>query len=496
MHSILSGSPASAARLFRSSSPRALRCWLCVALALAILALRVSPAAAQMSVEILTSGAVGEDEGPHIIDVEDAIKRFTTRDYEGARKLLEEARKKTPKLAPPEIMMAQLFFASNQPGPGRAELEKAVRKHPQDPEAYLLIGELGLQEGRVTEAGLVFAKASEVTNAFKENPKRLKNFKVRSFAGMASVDESLERWKEAKVHLTAWVKADTDSANPHQRLGRALFQLKEAKEAYTEFQTAAKADDKLPPVDVTMASLHWAAGDKAKAEQFLKRAVEAPGKDLRTQLAVSQLLLTMNRIAESQKHADEAVKIDPKSIEAKLMAGVLARMQGDYKNAEKLLDQVLNQSPSNFLAMNHLALVLLEGDAASKQRGLEFAEMNAKQNPKNIEALSTLGWLYFNNGKTKEAEQVLSPLAASGNVNAELGYYLAVVVKEQGRVPEAIKILEGVLNTERPFAYRKQAQAMLRELQSAKDEEPGKKGPSTKKGSDKAGAKGAAKKGE
>ena len=478
----------SAGRLVQSHSPRTLRYRFCVVLALAILALRVSPAAAQMSVEILTSGATSDAEGPHYQDVEDAIKKFTTRDYEGARKLLEEARKKTPKLAPAEIMMAQLYRASNQSGPGRAELEKAVRKYPQDPEAYLLIGEIGLQEGRTTEAGLVFAKASEVTNAFKENPKRLQNFKIRSFAGLASVDESLERWKEAKVHLEAWVKADQDSANPHQRLGRALFQLKEAKEAYTEFQTAAKADAKLPPVDVTMASLYWTAGDKTKAEQFLERAIKAGGKDLRSKLALTQLLLTMNRLGDAQKYADEAVKADPKSIEAKLAAGVLARMQGDYKTAEKLLDAVHQQSPANFLATNHLALVLVEGDDASKQRALEFAEMNARQNPKNAEAVATLGWVYFKNGKVKEAEQALNSLMSAGGVTADSAFYLASMLAEQGRTTEALKLLENILNGERLFAYRKQAQVLLTSLKSPKAEGAGKKGSGTKKGSDKAGA--------
>ncbi len=123
------GSSGPAARAFASCF-RPL-CW-STALAAALL-VWPSPGRAELSVESLTGTAVSG--GPHVVDIQDAIKKFLSRDIEGARKKLEEAKAKTKRLAPPEVMMAQMFFSVGQLNLGRIELERATRQVPKEPEA-------------------------------------------------------------------------------------------------------------------------------------------------------------------------------------------------------------------------------------------------------------------------------------------------------------------------------------------------------------------------
>src|SRR4029079_8131499 len=112
------------------------------------------------------------------------------------------------------------------------------------------------------------------TEAFNENPKRKKTLQSRAYSGEAQVLEARENWQAAREKLALWLKLDSESALAHQRLGRVLFKLNAPREAYKEFQLAAKADDKVQPVEVVMAALYQQAGDKTNAERFLNQAIK------------------------------------------------------------------------------------------------------------------------------------------------------------------------------------------------------------------------------
>jgi tetratricopeptide (TPR) repeat protein len=246
----------------------------------------------------------------------------------------------------------------------------------------------------------------------------------------------------------------------------------------------------MPPADITMATFYNGDKNKEKAEEYLNRALKTGAKDFRTRLAAANFMLQNNRLKEAQIHADEAAKLDSKSIDAKIVAGVIARIKGDLKAARSYLDDANRQSPSNFTAMNQLALVLIEGDKDSQQRALEYAETNYRSNPKNVEAVSTLGWVNLKLNRMKEAEQALNAVGATGNLNADQLYYFAYAWKDTPKAPDGIKFLEAALNADRPFAYRQQATKLLSELKSknkGKDSDDEKGTSDTKKSSPKKG---------
>lgn len=425
-----------------------------------------SPAAAQITVETLTSSAVSEV-GPYYQDVQDAINRFFSRDVEGARNLLNSAKKKTPQLAPPEVMLAQLFIATGQGPNARQELERAIQKYPGDPEAYLMLADGAFSDQRITEAGLLFAKAGEVAAKFSENPKRKENAQMRAYAGKAAVAETREDWAGAKADLTAWTHLEPNNAAPHQRLARVLFKLGDKKGAYAELQAAEKADPKLPPAEVTMGNLYAQDNDKAQAEKFMTAAARKGARDLATNLALMQWNLQNNRLSDAKKYADTALQVDPNSLDAKLACGIVAWMQKDYPAAKKFLEDAHEQSPGNSVVINQLALVLLEQkDEADRQRALEFAQLNQKLNPNSAEAAATLGWIAYRMGRKADAQRALNAIVQTGNLTPLSAYYVAYVLKDQGQLPNAIKLLEGALNNSVPFAYRDEAESLLADLKA------------------------------
>ena len=414
-----------------------------------------------VTVEALT----GSDEvGPHFQDVEDAIKRFSQRDVEGARRLLESARKKTPSLAPPEILMAQLYLVTGQRPQVRAELDKAIKKYPQDPEPYLVLADLAFAEGRITEAGLLYERASAVSRAYSDNPKRKRQMQIRGHAGAAAVLEAHDKWDEARDHIAAWVKLDPEKSNPHQRLARALFKLNQKKEAYAELKIAAKADKKMPAPEVVMATFFSQAQEPGNAQKWIELA-QKEGKDAPTKAEIAKLLMQSNKLKEAVDQAEQAIRLDPTNLNARILAGMCQRMLGNLKQAEAHFEAAHLLSPTNSQAINQLALTLIERpDDASHKRAQEFAELSARVNPKSGDALAALGWVQYKMGRLSEATRTLMSSTTLGNMSPESYFFVANILREEGRTADAAKVLDSVLSADQPFAYRKQANVLREKL--------------------------------
>jgi tetratricopeptide (TPR) repeat protein len=457
-----------AAQAMRRTSQPGRWLWGLAALAVAALWGGTTAAEAQVTTKTLIQNAV-DDDGPQYQDVTDAITRFRSGDIDGARALLERAKRKHPKLAPPEVMMAQLLFLAGRADMARAELEKCTSTVPTDPEPYLIFADLAFSERRVSDAEALFERARTLAEKFDENPKRKRNFQIRALAGLASVAQVREQWKTAEGYLRAWLQLDPDSAPAHQQLGRVLFKQNNARDAFLEYTAAQKADPKAILPELALAQLYEQAGDRDNAARFIDLAVKKAPQDVEVLMAAAQWALATNRLNDAVQYSEAALKADPKRLEARVLRGTIARYAGDLKSAQSHLEAAYLQSPGNFGASNQLALVLAEqDDTAAKQRALELAELNlrafAQQPGLGAEAASTLGWVYYRMGRLLEAERALGAVVQTGTLSADSAYYVARIIQDRGRTEEAVKLLETALQTTQPFAHRQDASNLLAQL--------------------------------
>ncbi|HEY2761730.1 MAG TPA: tetratricopeptide repeat protein, partial [Pirellulales bacterium] len=184
-----------------------------------------APAASSKSeTEMLIGPYVSGADSGQYKDITDAITRFKNGKIDEARELLSQAVKDSGgKLPPAETMLSRMILSVNQVAPGRAELERAVKAYPKDPEAYLMFAELAIQEGHITDADAILAKAQPLVTAYNDNPKRKKFLDSHLYADMANVDVARMDWDAAVEHAKQWLKTDPDSVQGHQLLARALF---------------------------------------------------------------------------------------------------------------------------------------------------------------------------------------------------------------------------------------------------------------------------------
>jgi len=426
----------------------------------------ISMAAAQPASQPATKPAAGETAPTEQIpEIAEAVVQFRKRDFGGALALLQETVKQHPELPPARIIMAQLFSAAKQPVGVRLSLEEAVVEAPNDAEAYLLIGEAALRERRIAEAAAMLAKGAELAAAMPAEAKRKTPLVKRAAAGRAAVAEVRRDWTAAQKYLTEWLALDAENAVAKVRLGRALFLLGQPDKALAQLKAAAATSDRVLTPEATMAQLYEQQGEHEKAAASMAAALKAKSNHVPTLLAAARWCLETNQLDRAKQHADAAMQLDVKSLDGRLLRGLTALFAHDYPAAEQDFQAVALQSPNHFAATNNLALSLCEqDDAAQKRRALEFAQANVRKFPRNSEAMATFGWVLYKLGQLDQAERVLGNLIASGNISASTAYYYARVAVQRGRNAEAKRFLEGAVKTRGQFAKRKDAEALLREL--------------------------------
>jgi tetratricopeptide (TPR) repeat protein len=366
-------------------------------------------------------------------------------------------------------------------------LEKAVQKNPDDPEAYLQLGEIDLQQRRVAAADLLFTKAALLMKTFNKSADRKAKLMPRVYKDLASISEIREDWPVAQQRLEEALKLDPKSVDVIQHIAKSLFQQKKAQEALEKLREAAAIAAAIPDANVLMPEIHLAYfylqppfNDTPNAKKWVKAGLEkAPkDKDSRTRLEAARLYVQTGDLDEAKTQSAEALKIDPKSLDAMMLRGMVGLFQEDYAGAVNYLEAAVIQSPGNFDASNNLALALVElKDEPKKKRALEYAAENVKKvqgsqntqaNTQNAaEALSTLGWVLYRIDPVKnldDADKSLRQAVSTRTFNPDTAYYAAVVALANKRPIEAKALLEQAMKNTMPWPMKTKAKALLEQL--------------------------------
>jgi tetratricopeptide (TPR) repeat protein len=414
-----------------------------------------------------TDAAAAADNSPQAQAVAAAAARFKERDVEGALKLLKEAAKKDPDLAPPQIVMAEFFSQVKYLAGLRNALEQATLEDPNDPEAYVLMGDFAMNDRRFTEAELLYQKANGLMAKFDKSKKRKDQLEPRILGGLATAMQSRKNWAGAQKQLEAWVKVDPASIPATYQLALCLFKQKNPEGALEKLNAAAALDPKkmLTP-EATLAQFYEQDGDRENAKKWMAAALTKAPKDLQTRLVAGQWALETGQLKDAEKQADAALQIDPDNQSAKNLRGIVAIFQKDYAKAEHYFKLALLQSPNDFTAKNNLALALIESkDEAKRKLALDYAEGNLNQYPTHRgEAASTYGIVLFRMGRQDEAAKAFETAMNSGGLSPDTAYYIAKLSDAQKRPEQAIQWLENALKSNQPFVMRQEAQALLDQL--------------------------------
>ena len=420
-------------------------------------------AQAQLTTQVLIGDAVSEV-GTRYGDVDEAIKRFTNRDVLAARQFLESAKKKDANLPPVELLLAKMYFISGNAQAGRTSLEKTALDNPDDPEAFLILADQAMQQGRFIEADALYDKGLALTTKFSGNAKRKRNFDISSRSGRAAIAARRKNWDLAIADLKALLQTDPDNAGAHARLGQSLFMQKQYKPGYDEFVLAKKANKEGLEPYVAAALMYDQLKMPAETQQAFDRALAANKTDPSTLTAYAQWLIKTGSVDKAEAILADARKANPGNLNLLILSGVAARMAKKMKPAEDYFIEALGIAPANGDVINQLALLLIEqSDQAKRARALQFASMSAQLNAQSPDAQITLAWVLYQLARTADAEAALRAGLQLSNPSPDSSYLVAKILVEQNRADAAKQLLTAALDSDSPgiFIYKNDAKALL-----------------------------------
>lgn len=454
-------------------------------------------------------GLDAKHKGQDVAKLESAWEALQRGDGDKTLTELEAAKAKNPSLPPARVMLARLLFAANRQELANLalqSLERAVVDDPGQPECYILLGNVALAGGRLTDAQLEYTHASELVSPKFADPKApdAQRLMRQIYSGMTSVAEMRQEWMKAVQMATLWMENskddDSQTAQAKQRLARAMFfrdvdnkDPKSEADVQKTLEEAFALDSNLehPLVSLGLLSSQMAGqvrGEKDTskysrspkdyddmAKKYMEQAVSAAKTDAKLSdkvkagifAAVSQWYLGQgnDQLNKAAEYASSAFQADPKSPALKRLTALLKLLQHDYDGAAKELEILYQENPSDFFASNNLVLALIEAKDETKwDRAQQLAEVNARQYPKNADALATVGWVYFKRGRFQEAAQILQAAVQNNQASLDTAFYLAKVLQKMGNLNDAVRILSQAVGNNGPFMHRKEAEDMFVQL--------------------------------
>ena len=386
---------------------------------------------------------------------------------------IEAVRAKDPNLPPTELIMAQWYSQMNELCESRLMVERSVIKFPKDPEAYVVLADLNLQNGCYTEAELLYAKTTSTVQRFTGSDKRKKNIIRRYQIGMAQIDAARGRRADAIANLDVLLKAEPDNVAAWSLLGMIQFQNDNVADAIKAFEKAKNNETKEAKqlqAEARVAMLYQNVGNDAKAKEYMTLAIEKAPRDVGVRLAAAQWSLQMNNVSGAAVQAKAALTLESELREAQMARGVVALHESNFAEAEKQFAKVLVNSPSDFVASNFLALALCEqNDPVKLKKAEEYAKINVERYNKAPDAFATAAWVLYKKDDLPNAQQFLQNAIrlANGQISPDTGYYLAAIYAKSTDTEvknQAKGVLNKILENKQPFYKRADAEKLLKTL--------------------------------
>jgi Flp pilus assembly protein TadD len=120
-----------------------------------------------------------------------------------------------------------------------------------------------------------------------------------------------------------------------------------------------------------------------------------------------------------------------------------AQSAGDFPLAEQLLVEMIERNPADANAFNTLGYMLLE-DVGRLEDASAYITKAYELQPNDAIIIDSLGWLYFKQGKAKDAA-VLLMTAYEKTEDPEIASHLIEVLITQGQTKEAAALLTRVM---------------------------------------------------
>jgi tetratricopeptide (TPR) repeat protein len=216
-------------------------------------------------------------------------------------------------------------------------------------------------------------------------------------------------------------------------------------------RTAQEAVKKLPNDKGLKLTLAQQMADSGKADdsvQLAKSVLKGGPDDRDSYIMLSQIYMRLKRWKDSEDALQQAEKLAARPEEKEyiqFLQGSIYERQKKFDQAEQAFRQVLQQNPSNSMALNYLGYMLADRNTHLEE-ALTLIKKALDFDPQNGAYLDSLGWVYFKLGNYDQAEENLRRAADKSPNDATVQDHLGELYARTNRFKLAAAHWERALN--------------------------------------------------
>jgi len=285
-------------------------------------------------------------------------------------------------------------------------IHRSLEKEPNNPAAYVQLGNLRMAQNQYAEAQKAYQQALD------QDPNL-----TDALGGVLNVDLVQKQPDRAIAAAKTQLARYPKNAGFHIMLGQLLMEQKK---------------------------------DLAGAEQEFRQASDLDKKN-------SEALVKLGMVQNERGATDQALqtyldgsKINPKEITFYLLSGGIYESKQDWDHAKQQYQKVLEIQPENPLASNNLAYVMLQ-QGGNVDIAFRMAQTARRQLPDNPNSADTLGWAFYHKHVYTSAINLFREAVKKEPDNALFNYHLGLAYAKTGQAGLAKQQLDRVVKIKPNF---------------------------------------------
>jgi tetratricopeptide (TPR) repeat protein len=217
-----------------------------------------------------------------------------------------------------------------------------------------------------------------------------------------------------------------------------IDEYRDQKQFAEATKTAQEAVKKIPDDKGLKLALAQQLADSGKPDesiQIAKAQLKGGPDDRDTYIMLSQINLRLKRWKDAEDAITQAEKtaVRPEEKEyIRFLQGSIFEREKKYEQAEQAFRDVLQQNPSNSMALNYLGYMLADRNTHLEE-ALTLVKKALDFDPQNYNYIDSLGWVYFKLGNFDQAEENLRKAADKSPNDATIQDHLGELYARTSR---------------------------------------------------------------
>jgi putative PEP-CTERM system TPR-repeat lipoprotein len=373
---------------------------------------------------------------------------------EAAVTAFNEVLKLNPHATAAQLQIARIELGRGPAGaPGAVHYaEQALSVEPANAVARLMLVRALLLKGELARAQVEFdSLARHYPDAAP----------VRTAGGMLQLAK-----KDLAGARQSFEKALTEDARSVDALAGLVavdFASGRPKDAVARVEARLAQAPSDAEVLVLAARTYAGAGDAARAEQTLLKALDTAPGNLQSYGLLGQLYLQQRKLPQARARFEDLAGHQAKPVGALTMVAMILQMEGNQAEAQKRYEKVMELDPRAPVAANNLAWMYAE-QGGNLEMALQLAQTAKAGLPDSPEVNDTLGWIYYRKNLPGLAIGPFQQALDKSPRNPGYLYHLGAAYAKSGETIRARTSLEAALKLSSTFDGATDARRILESL--------------------------------